>query len=537
MRQQHLLFNTSVKLIACSFLLIGCSTTYHREKVDAKVYSILKAAEKDVFSKSSDFSIDTARSGKDMSEITNSALHKQSSKKGAVTLSIAESVKYAIAHSPDYQRQKENLYLTALNMSDAQIPFSWNQSSRADASLNRESGGDQRYGAGLSNSVTSAFKAGGSLSLNLANDLLKYFTGRSDKSISSVVSFNLSQPLLRGFGSDIAAESLTQSHRNVIYQIRTYHSFQQSFSEGIVIDYLRLLQSKEGIKNETSNLASRKQNFEYLKARSIDRASPEEVADAEQGVLQAETRLINVKSTFETQLDQFKITMGMPAGVTLTLKDSELDELVKAGAVPFGLSEKSAYQTALQRRPELLNEIDQFEDSRRAVLIAADNLRTDLSVVSNASISNSGDRWERLNFDDISSGLGLELDLPVNRKRERSSYRRALISFESDARLLRRTHDELKNLISLRFRQLEQFRNNYEIQVGSVKLAERRVEGNKLRLKAGTVIFRRLSESEDALISAQNAATAALVNYQESRLNLYSELGVLDIEKPKFWVK
>lgn len=525
------------KLAVLSFAVASCSTKHHVAKVDAEVYSILKEAEASVFKRSSDFSIDTPESGRSRDEVTNEVLYKKSNQSGNVTLSIKESIDFAIKNSPEYQSEKESLYLTALGLSDTRIPFRVNGRSDVDASLSREADGDQRVNAGLQNSLSTIFRGGGSLSLSLANDLLKYFSGRSDKSIGSIVSFNISQPLLRGFGSEIAAEGLTQSYRNVVYEIRDYAVFQQTFSREIVIDYLSLLQSKEQIENEKTNLDSRRQNYEYLKARSIDRASPEEVADAKQGVLQAETRFINTESGFATQLDTFKIRIGMPAGVTLSLKTSELDDVVSAGAIPFKLSEKRAYAEALQNRASLLNDIDRFEDSRRDVLIAADALKTELNLVSNASLLNSGDRWERLNFNDISATVGLELDLPVNKKRERNNYRRALIRFDANARSLGQTHDRLKNLVSLRFRQLDQFRQNYDIQLGALALAERRVEGNELRLKAGTVIFRRLSESQDALIGAQNAVTTALVNYQESRLRLYEELGILDVEKSNFWLK
>ena len=127
--------------------------------------------------------------------------------------------------------------------------------------------------------------------------------------------------------------------------------------------------------------------------------------------------------------------------------------------------------------------------------------------------------------------------MPANRTRERNDYRRALISFDAETRSLSQTHDQLKNLISLRFRQLEQFKQNYEIQLGALKLAERRVEGNRLRLKAGTVIFRRLNESQDALISAQNAVTSALINYQETRLLLYTDIGILNNNKSNYWLQ
>ncbi len=524
-------------LCAATLLVSGCSTSYHKNKADKEVYAILQQAEEHVFQRKTRFSIDTATSRLPLKEITNSKILKKTNKKGSVKLNLTDCIEYATANSRAYQNQKEALYLVALNMSDAKIPFRLNPSSTADASFQRAADGTRLFEADSNNTLSTILRSGGSLSLSLANDLITHFIGGSNEPVSSFLTLNLAQPLLRGRGSEIAAENLTQSYRNVIYQLRTYASFQRNFSREIVIDYLRILQLEEQVQNELTNLKSRQENFEYLQARSIDRASPEEVADAQQEVLEAEVRYVNAQSDLSTSLDVFKVSIGMPAGITLELDSRELDRLVKAGLVPLKFTEKVAYQTALKHRSELLNDVDEFEDVRRQVIIAADELKTQLDFVSSTSIQSSGERWERLNFNDISTNIGLELDLPVNRRRERNDYRRTLILFDSEARALSQTHDQLRNLIKLRYREIEQFRRNYEIQIGAVKLAQRRVEGNQLRLKAGTLIFRRLSESQDALINAQNAVTSALVNYQESRLTLYEELGILDFKQADFWLK
>lgn len=518
-------------------LLSACSTGYHLNKVDEEVYEILKQAETDVYGKSSDFSISTKRSTQPVDKVTNASLMKLSAKSGKLKLSIAESLKYAVQNSNEYQSQKESLYLAGLSMSDSKIPYQWGQRSTVGVSRNRNSAGLQSLSVDANQSINTLFAAGGTAGLTLANDLLKFFTGGTDRSIGSVVSFRLMQPLLRGQGAEIAAENLTQSYRNVIYQMRTHEDFQRTFFRQIVIDYLSIIRLKQTVDNERQNLESREENFQYLKARSIDREAPNEVADAEQNVLQAEVRLINAKTSYESALDSFKVTLGMPAGMDLELDLKELNRVTQAGLPSLTLTEHSAYKLALNNRGVLLNEIDRFEDIRRDVVISADDLRAQLDFVANASLANSGDRWERLNFDDLSAGIGIELDLPVNRERERNTYRRTLVRFHASARSLRQTHDELKNLIRLRLRQLEQFKRNYTIQVGALKLAEKRVEGDQLRLKAGTLIFRRLSESQDSLIQARNAVTLALVNYQESRLRILAELGTLNIDKSNFWLK
>ncbi len=536
-RLKTLLFNHLRLITVLSLTVLSCTTTQHVKKVDKEVYATLNKIEKEIYKKKSNFTIGKPLTKEERKTVTNDTILKRSQASGNITLDLPQTISYAIENSRAYQSAKETLYLSALSLNDAQIPYGLNQRSGFNTNRTRAANGDQTVGAGSNNSISTLLRGGGNIGASIANDLLKFVTGGTDRSISSIVSFNLMQPLLRGRGAEIAAESLTQSHRNVIYQMRTFRNFQQNFSRDIVIRYLRLIQQQQQVTNEQKNLNSRRENYEYLKARSIDRASLGEVADAEQDVLAAETRFNNVEANFESALDTFKIFIGMPPGMTLKLNYKELDKVVEIGLIPFPYTEKAAHSIALKNRAALLNEVDRFEDTRRSVLISADALKTQLNFVSNASLANSGDQWQKLNFDDIRVSVGLELDLPINQERERNSYRRSLINFDSTVRGLSQTHDDLNILIKLRMREINQFRKDYIIQVGALKLAENRVEGDRLRLKSGDLLFRRLSESQDALINAQNSITDALVDYQESRLRLFEELGVLDIEQPYFWLK
>jgi hypothetical protein len=56
-------------------------------------------------------------------------------------------------------------------------------------------------------------------------------------------------------------------------------------------------------------------------------------------------------------------------------------------------------------------------------------------------------------------------------------------------------------------------------------------------LEAGRAEVRDLVEAQDAQIAAQNAVTTALVDYQQSRLQLLLDIGALDTAQPRFWLK
>jgi hypothetical protein len=46
-----------------------------------------------------------------------------------------------------------------------------------------------------------------------------------------------------------------------------------------------------------------------------------------------------------------------------------------------------------------------------------------------------------------------------------------------------------------------------------------------------------LVDAQDAQIAAQNSVTAALVAYQEARLRLMLDIGVLETHSEQFWLK
>ena len=525
---------------ACLAILFlgGCSTGFYKKRADKGVYEILKKVENDIFGESSGFSIDTPTSGKKTKDVTALKLLKSRNKGGEITLSLDQALGYAIKNSREYQSEKEKLYLTALNLTGERHNFRPSFFGRTRAESNRLSDGE-RTGTGSTDlGINQALRNGGSLGISIANDLLRYFTGDPRRSAASVLNLNVTQPLLRGAGSKIAAERLTQANRNVVYAVRDFSHFQNTFSVEIVNDYFDLLQLKNVIFNEYNNYESRRANKEYLTAR-VDRESPEAQGDAKQDELQAKNRYISSITSYRNALDRFKITLGLPQTTNLRLDDKEIDLIRAAGAKSLYLGSQEGFLVALDNRLPLFNQIDRFEDNKRQVAIAANQLKADLNIIGSGSLNSDGGPTDYADFDfkNVRTSVGLQLNLPLDRLRERNDYRATLINFESATRTLGQNFDELRNLLDRRIRELEQFRQSYQIQQNAVVLAKNRVEGNQLRLKAGTVIFRRLSESQDALISTQNAETRALVDYLGARLNLLIDLGVLQSDQKRYWLK
>ncbi|MEM7386151.1 MAG: TolC family protein [Verrucomicrobiota bacterium] len=518
-------------------LLAGCSTAFYKGRADKDVYAVIEKVEKDIFGQSKLVSVDTPYSARPVREITPQEIIADRNAEGRLRLSIEEMLDLAVNTSRAYQSERENLYLTALSLTGVRHDFRPGLTGISRATGTRQSDSEELGSVTSTLALGQALKSGASLGISIANDLLKFYTGDARRSAISTINVNLLQPLLRGAGRKIAAEQLTQASRDVAYGVREFSHFQNTFAAGLVVDYFRLLQQKESIFNEYSNYQALVRSTAYLRARE-DRERPLDVSQAEQAELAAKNRYINSIVSFRNNLDRFKIDLGLPQSTDLRLVSGELVSLVDKGLVSLRLDGAQAFRLALAHRLPLLNEIDRFEDQQRKVRVAANRLKADLNIFANASAtSDQPTNYEDFDFDEVRADFGVQLNLPLDRLRERNDYRATLIAFEAQLRSLSRTTDDLKLAIDQGLRELEQFRQSYEIQKNSVLLAQRRVTGARLNLEAGTAIFRDLEEAQDALIDAQNAVTAALVDYLEARLNLLVDLGIFNLEEKQFWLK
>jgi len=181
-------------------------------------------------------------------------------------------------------------------------------------------------------------------------------------------------------------------------------------------------------------------------------------------------------------------------------------------------------------------------DAQRAVVVAADALRAELSLLGSAAAGESrglGSAGQPDNFDlDFEKGRYnalVSLDLPLERTREIITYRQSILSMERAVRDYQDLEDSIKNNVRTRLRTLLDSRASLQIQAQAVELADRRVKSTNLSLQAGRVIIRDVLEAQRALLSSQNSLTSAIVRYRTAELELQRDLDVLQVDETGLW--
>ena len=210
-----------------------------------------------------------------------------------------------------------------------------------------------------------------------------------------------------------------------------------------------------------------------------------------------------------------------------------------AGLTEIEVEEDPAMMTALVQRLDLMNRRAELADARRAVKIAADDLRSILDLRASQTIRTRSDANTPLDFsfDDSETRLSIALDTPLNRRAQRNNYRLALIDYNATLRNLIASEDVIKLDVRQDLRQLRLRRDQYEIAIASAALAYERVVSTRLQLQLalGDVVARDFLEAQQAYTAALSSVAQQHINYILDRIELFFDLEAIQLDPVGYW--
>ncbi|MBP5638013.1 MAG: TolC family protein [Victivallales bacterium] len=494
-----------------------------------------------------------------------------------IDISLIDAIRIAAGNNRDFQTQKETLFQTALRLDLEENEFRSTFRGMLQGEVaTTKPGNDRSSGssAGTTFGITRKFRNGIELASSLSLDLAKMLSSSHGSSFGLRYDGSISIPLLRGSGEFVVAEPLTQAQRNLVYQVREFEQYKRDFVVRIASSYLGVLRTAQMLKNQEENYKRIVTSTRRSRRMADAGLMPEYQFDQTiQNELGARVNWVSAQQTLEASLEAFRVLLGLPPEAKVFPKQNELDILVASNAklnegiivadytgnvpsadapVDLVMPDRShsgpneidtikALNLAFEHRPDLRNMKERIEDAQRAVLVAEDSLRAELTIGGNASFGESrgvysGDMPDgtfRPNHGSYSALLNL--NLPIERTAERNTYRNSLIALEKCVRNYQALEDTIKQDVYGKLRDLLEHRESVIIQLQAVKLAERRVKSTDLLLQAGRAELRDLLESQSALLAAQNSLYASVVSYRVNELEFQRTLGVLEVTGDGVW--
>ncbi len=531
----------SVCLIICGVIvvhsLVGCSkfpfykTSEHNYKseADEEVYNIIDQKWQEDFGSKANYKISDT-------EPLPVDVQVEKSVPAFGVLTLPQAVALATAHNWEYQSQREALYIKALDLRLTQHEFETQFFGGKSVGYSADRN-DEVFSKEAKVGFNRLLAGGTRISTELTIACANVLSGNLRGGLAAILSATVTQPLLRGSDRRVVLENLTQAERDVVYQVRSFNRFRQMFVVSVISEYYRVLQLFDGVGNAKSNYDTLTWLTERVeKLANAGRVPMLELERIRQDTLNARDLYIQSEKEYKQALDEFKITLGLPATTEFQLDEIEMEALRPAIKTIPDFSQDQVIEAALCRRLDLANSADAIIDAQRKVFVATDGLRADLNLVGSASAitsrrANRGTLgWLREEY-----GLGFELDLPLDRVAEQNIYRKALVTLNLREREYALATDMVTLEVRQAYRGLREAAERYQVLSDSLQLAQKRLENTFLLLQYGRASSRRVLDAQNGLFDARNAATEALVNYAVSTLNFYRDTGVLQVRPDGMW--
>jgi hypothetical protein len=231
--------------------------------------------------------------------------------------------------------------------------------------------------------VQRMFAGGGELVVGFANSLVWEFSGPNTQSVNSLLDFSFIQPLLRAGGRALVLERLTIAERTLLENVRQMERFRRGFYAEIATGrdagqgpsrrggffggsglegfsgvggggfgrvgnsggigstntgagaagaggYMGLLQSLQEIRNLQANVNALRVSLAQLRAFAdagrLGNRAEVQLGQAASALYNAESRLLTSKAQYQSDLDSYKIVIGLPPNLPLKIEDGALDQ-------------------------------------------------------------------------------------------------------------------------------------------------------------------------------------------------------------------
>ena len=527
-------------LIGVAIGIASCTPARYAAWADRDAYRTLKRGQAEALGNLSEFDIryDPVKS--------DDLLNKEdkTTDETCPVITISDALQIAVRNSRDYQTRKERLFSAAMDL--ANFSRQWDTGllsgdidGTGDWTRTKEgsSGGGTDFGnkeitadAGLS--LSRRLVGGGLLTLGATVDFVTSFLGGNSTQIGSMIDMNFTQPLLQGAWRDLAYEDQYRLNRDFLFEVFQFARFRQTFASDIVSDYYDVLVLRDQVENDRLNIGRLEDAFALTKVLvQGGQVSQIQQDQAEQDVLNARLRLEGSQTEYQSVLDRFKITLGLPVSTNVEVNYPEaLDSLRKAGPAPLSLDEQQAVEEALMSHTTLLAARSGVRDADRDVLIAADRFLPQLDLMLGSSVPSTPlaqpgrlqahrhTRWARLIF-----------NYQIDQTDNRNAYRNAMITASRLRRVRQESEDTVRLNIRNSFRRLDRSRRSYLLQVQNLSIAKRRTRLARLQQKDGQASTRDVLEAEESLRNAMNGLTSSLVRYTTTRLEFLADMGLLEI--------
>ena len=201
---------------------------------------------------------------------------------------------------------------------------------------------------------------------------------------------------------------------------------------------------------------------------------------------------------------------------------------------------------ASENRMDWKNNRARLVDVWRNADLAKDDLRTDLDVVLSGTLGSNSMGAGQFESDESLLRVGLELDTPLSKVRERNRYKAALLRYQQSRRAYLAFEDSVIRAFREHQRLSKLFQLNFELSRAAVRGAIAQVDLARMRLdeppkpgrnaQFGATTARDLVNALNDLLDASNSFVEVWMGYEAMRMRYAYDLGTMKLSDNGVWV-
>ena len=205
-----------------------------------------------------------------------------------------------------------------------------------------------------------------------------------------------------------------------------------------------------------------------------------------------------------------------------------------------------AADIASYNRMDWKNNRAKLVDVWRNADLAKDDLRTDLDVVLSGTLGSDSMGAGQFESDESRVRVGLELDTPLSKVRERNRYKAALLRYQQSRRAYLAFEDSIIRAFREHQRLSKLFQLNFELSRAAVRGAIAQVDLARMRLdeppqpgrnaQFGATTARDLVNALNDLLDASNSFVEVWMGYEAMRMRYAYDLGTMKLSDNGVWV-
>ncbi len=323
--------------------------------------------------------------------------------------------------------------------------------------------------------------------------------------------FGFTQPLLKGFGSDVETASLRKTRLRERIHVSNFRSRVASVVTSVIDAFRSAIRAERALAISRASLERARNQLETNRALvDAGRLAAREILQTEAEVANREISLIESENGFDAAIGSLIDALDIDEDTPLQLSDDlEFD--------PVRPALKESLDTAFARRTDYLEARLGLESALIDLGVAKNDRLWDLSLAAETSGGGGGH--------DTENQVGLTLSIPLLDR----APRLALLQANNDVRRAEMSLAESRQAIRIEVRQRIQDADvglrRIDLARRSRELAEEKLAFEQRKLSQGLTSTYRLTQAEDDLVRAQNGELDAILGYLNALTSLDTSLG------------